>query len=410
MNEDRLRGLLHEEPIPGAEEAERRGLALIRAAYAERRAEERRPRLPRLAVAFAAITLLAGLLLSPAGATVRDWVDDAFTAGVQDAEPALTDVPGGGRLLVQSSSGPWVVQPDGSRRLLGSYGEATWSPHGLFVAATGWRTLSAVEPGGTVRWALSAAPPVTMPSWSPSGVRIAYRAGRTLRVVVGNGDGDAQLDRDIAPLPAVWAPQGPHLLAYVKAGDTLRIANADSGKVLTSTPAQPGIEALDWSADGSQILEATRGSLWVREVAFNKLSGGPDLGPPRRLPLPPGVAIQSASFSPEDRTVATLLALPSREDRPARSEVVLADPDGGPPRPLFTAPGRLSDLDWSPTGSHLLIGWPRADQWLFVPVGGVGRERAVGGIATTFDPGESTSEGFFPRVEGWCCPASAETP
>ncbi|MEX2107469.1 MAG: hypothetical protein WD827_01125 [Solirubrobacterales bacterium] len=41
---------------------------------------------------------------------------------------------------------------------------------------------------------------------------------------------------------------------------------------------------------------------------------------------------------------------------------------------------------------------------------GVGRERAVGGIAATFDLGESTSEGFFPRIEGWCCPASAETP
>ena len=41
MNEDRLRALLREEPLPGAAEAERRGLALVERAYAERR--PRRP-------------------------------------------------------------------------------------------------------------------------------------------------------------------------------------------------------------------------------------------------------------------------------------------------------------------------------------------------------------------------------
>ncbi len=134
MSEERLRALLREEPIPGAAEAERRGLALLERAYAERRPAAR-PVMPRLAVALAAAALLAALLLSPAGAAVRNWIGDVFTAGVRNAQPALTEVPGGGRLLVQSSRGPWVVQPDGSRRLLGHYEEASWSPHGLFVAA-----------------------------------------------------------------------------------------------------------------------------------------------------------------------------------------------------------------------------------------------------------------------------------
>ena len=124
-------------------------MELVRAAYAERRPEIRRSVRPRLALAFVAITLVAALLLSPAGAAVRGWIDDALTVGVQDAEPALTDIPGGGSLLVQSAEGPWVVQPDGSRRLIGNYKEAIWSPRGLFVGATSGHTLSALEPDGT---------------------------------------------------------------------------------------------------------------------------------------------------------------------------------------------------------------------------------------------------------------------
>jgi dipeptidyl aminopeptidase/acylaminoacyl peptidase len=406
MNETRLRSLLRETPVPEAEGARLRGLAMVERAYAERQPAGR-PALPRLALALALATLLAGLLLSPAGAGVRDWLDDAFTAGVRDAEPVLTDVPGGGRLLVQSPSGPWVVQPDGSRRLLGAYGEATWSPRGLFVATAGWRTLSAIEPDGTARWSLSASSPVTMPAWSPSGERIAYRAGRTLRVVAGDGTGDTSIDGDVAPVPPTWMPLGAHLLAYVRAGDHLRAVNADSGEVVAAAAARPGVEALAWSSDGSRLLEATRGGLWLRDIEFGKLIDGLQLGASRRLSVPVGAAVQSASFSPRDETIAALLALPRRGSRPAHSEVLLISPAGGPQRLLFTAPGRLSDLEWSPGGSHLLIGWPDADQWLFVPSAGSSRVRAVGGISAEFDPGGSTASSLFPQVEGWCCPATA---
>jgi hypothetical protein len=405
MNEARLRTLLRETPVPEAENARLRGLAIVERAYAERQPADR-PALPRLALALALATLLAGLLLSPAGAGVRDWIDEALTAGVRDAEPVLTEVPGGGRLLIQSPSGPWVVHSDGSRRLLGDYGEAAWSPRGLFVAAADWRTLSAVEPDGTVRWSLSAPAPVTMPAWSPSGIRIAYRAGRALRVVAGDGTGDTSIDGDVAPVPPAWMPLGPHLLAYVRADNRLRAVYVDTGEVAAAAEARPGIDALAWSTDGSQLLEATRSALWLREVEFGKLLDGLRLGQPHRLPLPAGAAVQSASFSPRDGTIAALVALPRSGPRPARSEVLLIDPAGGPSRLLFTAPGRLSDLEWSPGGSHLLIGWPEADQWLFVPSAGSGKVRAVGGISAEFDPGGSTATSLFPRVEGWCCPAT----
>ena len=117
----------------------------------------RRP-IPRLALGLSLAALLAVLLLSPAGADVRDWVGDAFTASAPRPEPTLARVPGGGSLLAQTGEGPVVVQPDGSRRLLGDYEGATWSPHGLFVAAVKKRTLTALEPDGTPRWSITAAP------------------------------------------------------------------------------------------------------------------------------------------------------------------------------------------------------------------------------------------------------------
>ncbi|HEU4598823.1 MAG TPA: hypothetical protein VFS26_03690, partial [Solirubrobacterales bacterium] len=183
--ERRLRELLRAAPVPGAAEAEERGLALVEAAFAQRPdTSVRRPSsLPRLALALAVAALLAALVLSPAGAAVRHWIGDVFEPGVRNAEPALTRIPGGGRLVVDSGKGPWVVRPDGSRRLLGNYREATWSPHGLFLAATSGRTLTAVEPDGTPRWSIAAAARVEDPRWSPSGFRIAYRAGGELRVV-----------------------------------------------------------------------------------------------------------------------------------------------------------------------------------------------------------------------------------
>jgi hypothetical protein len=259
VSEERLRALLREAPVPDADGAERRGRLLADAAFEQRQTRRRPAALPRLAAALAASTLLLALLLTPAGAAVRDWIDDTLTPGVRDAEPALTEIPGGGRLLVSTPQGSWVVQLDGSRRLLGAYPEATWSPRGLFVGVSSGHMLSAVEPDGTVRWSLSADAPVSDVRWSPSGIRIAYRAGRALRVVAGDGAGDALLDREVAPVAPAWLPQGPHLLAYVDAGGMLRIVNADTGKVVGSSPASRDAVELGWAPDGSRLLEATPG-------------------------------------------------------------------------------------------------------------------------------------------------------
>jgi len=402
VNEQRLRILLREVSVPGAEEAERRGRRMVEAAFAARQPGRRGAAPRRLALALAAATLLLALLLSPAGAAVRDWIDDALTTGVRNAEPALTQVPGGGRLLVSSPRGAWVVQPDGSRRLLGRYTEATWSPRGLFVAAASKRTLSAVEPDGTVRWSLSAGSPIGNPRWSPSGVRIAYRARRTLRVVAGDGSGDRLLASRIAPVPPAWAPAGPHLLAYVGGGE-LVVANADTGEEIGSAAAPPATRALAWAPDGSRLLVVTRDSLLLREARTGKLSGRLDFGPPVRLQLPAGAIVERASYSPGGTTVAALLRRPGNGARPPRSELLLVGPDGESSRALFRGPGRLSGLAWSPGGERLLIAWPTADQWLFIPADGRARVRAIGGISAAFSPGAPPSRSGFPRLDGWCC-------
>ncbi|HET7121952.1 MAG TPA: hypothetical protein VFI17_11985 [Solirubrobacterales bacterium] len=402
--EDRLRSLLREAPLPGAEAAERRGRALVEAAFAARRSEERghrRTALPRLALALAVAALLAALVLSPAGAAVRHWIGDVFEPGVRNAEPALTRIPGGGRLAVDSPAGPWVVRPDGSRRLLGRYREATWSPHGLFLAVAAGRTLSAVEPDGTPRWSIAAPARVEDPRWSPSGFRIAYRSGGMLRVVHADGTSDSLVDRSVMPVAPSWAPGGLHQLAYVDGRGRVAVRDVDSGRLLGRGDALRGIESLEWGPAGS-LVEASATRIRLRPIELDKLSGDLRLGTPRPLPLPGRGRIASVAISPAGNKVAVLRQLGGALPR---AEVDFIDLGSGGVRRLLRTPGRLGQLAWSPDGSRLLVTWPQADQWLFVPVSGRGKVEAVGDISRQFNPG-GRAPGRFPTVSGWCCLAT----
>ena len=85
---------------------------------------------------------------------MADLVHDVVEPGPENAQPALTSLPAPGRLLVTSPEGPWIVDRDGSQRLLGDYQEAAWSPSGLFAAVSRGRQLTAVDPVGNCagRW------------------------------------------------------------------------------------------------------------------------------------------------------------------------------------------------------------------------------------------------------------------
>ena len=185
----RVKKQLREFRAPDETGAESRAWEVVRSAYLEREqvAARHRPRW-RLAVAPAAAVIIAALALSPAGASVGRFITRAL--GEQHAAPALFSLPSSGRILVSGPGGTWTAAADGSTRRLGPWSQASWSPHGLFVAVASGDRLAAVDPHGTVRWAL-ARPAVSDPSWySPSGYRVAYLSAGTLRVLAGDGTGD----------------------------------------------------------------------------------------------------------------------------------------------------------------------------------------------------------------------------
>ena len=381
-----LRERLRDAELPDEHGAEERGWRVVRAAFDERPARRRRAR-PRLAFAAAALGV-AALAIPATGA--GDWLRDLVRPGRDDARPSLSSLPGGGRLLVTSQEGTWVVQADGSKRLLGAYDEASWSPRGLFVVATQGRQLVAVEPGGRVRWTVSRPDPARHPRWSPSGFRIAYLTGRapSLRMVAGDGTGDRPLSSGVADVAPAWKPGASHVLAYAEANGRITTVAPDERRVAwRSAPAQVP-HALVWSPDGKRLLAVSGRSIRVFD----------DRGRLLRT-ITSGGAAGATAFASRGHSFALVQSGAS-----AQSEVVLheAERRAGPPRRMFVGAGDLGDLAWSPDGRWLLIGWPSADQWLFVRSGKARQIVAVSQIGSQFNPGATASR-ETPRVAGWCC-------
>jgi hypothetical protein len=387
----RARAALRSVRVPGQAGAELRALRVVRAAYADRPPPlaRRDPRL-RLGLAAAVALLLVAVALTPPGAAVAGWVRDVVSRpqpGRAHAQPSLAGLPGRGRLLVQSAAGPWIVHPDGHRRLLGRYSGATWSPHGLFVAA--WRAdeLTALEPTGRVRWVLPTGRPVAAARWSPDGFRIALRrTDGTLMVLAGDGTGLRVRARD-ASGPFAWRPGPGHLLAYARRGG-VSIIDADAGRTLARVARLGRTARLAWSADGSLLAAADRGRLVVVDARGKVL---------RR------VAIRAASiaFAPRGHR----LAIVRHDDRRDRSEALLLSPQSRRPRVLLAGAGTFANLAWSPDARWLLASWREADQWVFIPLGSGRRLVAVARIAAQFG-----HRGAFPALAGWCCPSGTGLP
>jgi hypothetical protein len=403
---------LREAPIPRDPDAEARVLELALARQSGRR-RVRHTALPRLAAALAIALVLGALLLTPAWATVRDWVGDTFESTPTRTSPTgLGPIPGGGRLLVQTPAGAWIVEPDGARHLLRGYREASWSPHGLYIAAVRDGRLDAVAPDGTRHWTVRAAGAVHDPRWSPSGELVAYRSGAGLRVVAGDGSEDRALDDSVAPVAPAWEPAGAPDLAYVDARGALRLLDVADGRAAATGGALNGIESLEWAGptngadegDGA-LLEASSRQIRVRAVGIGVTRAR--LGRPRKLHIPAGEVVRDAALSPDGRTVAALVS--RRDGAPGRrrlNDLLLLSTRTGSARRLGSVPGQVTEIAWSPGGGRLLVAWPSFDEWLFTPPGG-GEGRAITGVAAAFRAGG----GPFPSVSGWCCRArSAAAP
>jgi WD40 repeat protein len=349
--------------IPGEHEARERAWEIMRRAYTER---EPTPSgtvsLSRIALAAAAAVLVAAAF-TPPGRALLDSVRE--TIGVERAQPALFRLPTDGRLLARSPAGAWVTSPDGSKRFLGRWREASWSPHGLYVVAARENELAALEPDGDVRWKL-ARPDVRFPRWggSRTDTRIAYLSGNRMHVVAGDGTGDASIDI-AAPVAPAWKPE-TRVLAYATARGRVYLYDADREEVTWSSRPIDGVRALAWSDDGRVLAIVTQLGVLLREE-----------GRVRTRLLRGGIA---GAFQPNTHRLAVL--------RP--HDVVIL---GG--QRVFAGAGPFDSLAWSPNGRWLAIGWPAADQWVFLRVAGTRKLSAVSNIGRQFDG--------YARIGGWCC-------
>jgi hypothetical protein len=357
---------------PGEREAEERAWEVVRAAYEGRSPVvwPRRHWQPLIALALIAAVVAAAL--SPPGRSVVHSFRKAV--GVERAEPALFSLPTRGQLLVTSRSGLWLVRPDGSKRRLGRYRDASFSPHALFVAATRANQLVALDPKGGVRWTL-ARPAPRFPAWTGTrtDTRIAYISGGRLRIVAGDGTSDPPVARATL-LPPPSRPGPGRVLAYAD-GRSAVVLDSDSGRVLFGTP--PIIEPVRkvaWSSDGRLLLvfapHATRIYRDGRVVAQD---------------------------DPSDATLDTDAAFVGHNDNAAAIRVAGASSNvfwirGGPV--LFSGSGVMRQLQPSPDRRWVLITWPTANQWVFVRA----KRRKIFGIGRI-----SQQFGRDARIAGWCC-------
>jgi WD40-like Beta Propeller Repeat len=383
VNQQRLREELQ---APIDDGARARALGVVRAAFLEGE-PVRRPRrwAPALTAAVCAMAVaVAAVSVTEPGDAVARWVRDVLGVGRDNAKPALVRVPGGGRLLVTSPQGAWVVSANGSRRRLGDYAGASWSPHGRFVVAWRGGELFALEPNGRVRWSLARRGRVATASWSRGlGYRVAYVSGRALRVVNGDGTGDHRYAAAAAVAPA-WRLDGRHVLAYVDRRDHVRVAAVDSRRQLWRSAQIEGVTEIAWSPDGRRLLVGTQRGWWVL--------GADGLVLARER----GIAIDDVEWAPGGERIAIV------RNASASGEVVLADPVGrDPERRLFSGPGHFGRVAFAPDGRRLLVPWPEADQWLFLSVARGGHVGAVANIARQFARG--SRPGPFPDRVEWCC-------
>jgi hypothetical protein len=363
--------------------AEERAWEIVKRAYDERPPARRARRLGT-GLALAAALAVAAAVFSPPGRAVFEHVRQAV--GVEHADPALFALPSSGRLLVVSAEhgGIWLVDDNGVKRRIGSYDDAEWSPHGLFLAATRANELVALDGDGHVHWRLARLD-ARWPRWegTRTDTRIAYFAHSGLRVVAGDGTGDKLLDAHAADVPAEWDPAPARRLAYF-AGGAIVLRDADSGSTIWRAPIAVTPIALAWSTDGHYLAVVSTKRIVVLDAK----------GHVHRTVSMLGATLLQAAFAPGTHRLAVAVRLPNR------SEVRVVDVDHpGHAKLLFAGPGVFGDIAWSPDAKWLLVAWPSANQWLFLHGS---RVRAVANIEQQFPRADRL--GPMLEVAGrWCC-------
>lgn len=362
--------------IPDAELARERARFVALAAFAQREPMPPRRRGPQMALGVAIAAAIGLAALSPPGRAVVDRVREVV--GVERAQPALFSLPTSGRLLVASDPGVWVVEQDGSKRLLPGYREASWSPFGRFIVATGMNELAALEPDGDLLWTL-ARPEVRSPRWTGTATdtRIAYISAGSLHVVGGDGRGDAELDPDVQAVAPTWRPGEGFVVTYVDGRGAVVTRDVERRTVLWRRQYPSPVLQVEWSSDGRRLL------VRLGDVVDILTRDGTGFTGVRA----DGSVVTASALRPRSHENTHAL------EAGGRTQVLHVGEPGGR---LFAATGRFTDLDWSPDARWLVVTWPAADQWVFLRADGK-RIRAVSSIAGQFRSRTT------PRVEGWCC-------
>ena len=278
------------------------------------------------------------------------------------------------------------MHADGLKRRVGSYDDAEWSPHGLYVVATRRNELAAIDAEEGVRWTL-ARRDVRYPRWegTRTDTRIAYLAASGLRVVAGDG--------------------------------TATTCSTGTRRTSRRPGTRPGCTSLAYVSGGSVVLrdvERRRSSGARRSaslptalaVVLRRPRSRGGLGPAHRRagrerPRAPHRSRCSArsSCAAAFRPASHKLAVATRFA--GHSEVKLVDVDHpGTAKLLFAGPGVFGDLAWSPDGDWLLVDWPTANQWVFLHGAHV---QAVANIRERV-PARATTSGRGCELAGrWCC-------
>jgi hypothetical protein len=393
MTEAELRSRLLHDPVPDELEAGERTWRVVRAAYAERERVPWIERRSRLVLVLAAVAALAVASVTPPGRAVVARMADRVT-GRSPSEPALVRLPAPGQLLVVAGSGAWVVHQDGSKRFLGEYEDASWSPRGLYVVATeGNRLATLVSETGDVRWTLSRSAPIRDARWSGGGLdtRIAYRSGTTLHVVAGDGSPDAVIATDVAAVAPAWRGDS-HVLAYASRDGRVHIVDVDARRKLWSTRSIAGVRRLLFTPDGYLIVYTARNADLYGRRGLIRHAAAPPLASGHVLldavPLGQGRVLYADYDPAADRTAFVLAHCFS--PGPCRAIG---------PGEVFRAPGRIGNFTLSPDGRWMAAGWPAADQLVFFRVLRFNRFRPVSNVAREFQPGGGPAP--FPRLAGW---------
>jgi hypothetical protein len=395
MTEAELRERLQSAQLDLDPHSEQRAWQIVRNAYdphpAARSRPRRRPRRAILAVACCALAaaIALGTISAPRQAFAR-WFRDAFGLSAQPhTVRVLGGLPGGGRLLVNTANGPWLVNADGSRHYLGSYAGAAFSPHSLYVVAWRGTELAALNLAGARQWVITAPGPITAARWSPDGYRIAFLAHDSLRVAAGDSSGEHALSDAAAPVPPAWQPHtgSVHRVTFVRRDGSVEQIDTDSGALVWRVRPPAPARQLLWSPDGRRLLVVGADELTEYSASGQQIT---TISPSPRARIGAAAFISATQF--------VLISHPVGGDTDSIQLRQLGST--APPVILYTGIERLAGLAASPAHQWLLATSPTADQWIFIHIGTPPKLLATSAITTKFQRAETTVTSF-PQLDGW---------